>query len=140
MDALASLLQKIEWLQAVEVGPPENPPALTMAWVTMGEIQVNDTETVGLVCLKITLIVWFGYNVHSEESDSERRVARGVVDLTRLLVRNRMGPIDEIGRYLNGTVRKMSLPLPAAGGPDYAQMAGMELRLYPVGVTVEFVE
>lgn len=137
MDALAVLLvEGIDWIQDVGIGPPEFLEASTSAWITAGDIDTVVNRVTEVVDANVILIVWFGFLVEGREEDAERKVLRGMMGLTRLLKANRAYAVGSIGPKLDGNVVSLGLPVVTAGGQGYSIYAGQEARLFPLGIPV----
>lgn len=140
MEALAQLARTIPDIEAVQVGAPKSLTGRVETWITVSEPdEVKDVLT-GVVELGLNLVVWFGYDVQDAEETAETQLAEWLTELTKRLVQNRRQAVTgnsvTVAPLLGGTVYSMSLPRAAAGVSEYALMAGLETRLYPIGVTI----
>lgn len=137
-DALITLLGGTTGLQAVYDGAPESMPTRTSAWVTIGDL-IGPAQSVasgGLYEQTTHLIVVIGYAVAGTESTSEDYVASAVTDIIHRVIQNRTHTVGGVTPLLNGTVKTMEPPGPAAMPADYVTIAGQEARVYPLAIEI----
>lgn len=133
----AALMATLPELQEVRIGAPEALSSQVEGWVAIGDPDnIGAAASGGLYELPLNLLFWFGYSVEGSEESAERKLADYMTDLTRRLIRNRLGTVDGVTANLNGSVDRMGLPSPAAGLSEYTMMAGQEARIYPLAVRI----
>jgi len=137
-DKLIELLQGTPGLTAVVDGAPESMPTTATAWVTIGDLvqPVQGQAYGGRFQLAINLIVEIGFVVNFDEASAEDAVGDAISNITRRIHQNRQGTVNGVTVMLGGTVQKMELPRAAANPSDYLQMAGSEVRRYPIAIEI----
>lgn len=128
LDALAALVGGLEGVGDVYVGVPESLPTQTSAYVALVDAAADERVAGGVLRVTLTLAVVFGYRVDGAEADAERVVADLAGAFWLAFFNN---------RTLGGTLRA-GRPAPSlAAGPEYAIVAGQELRRLPLAIMGE---
>ena len=136
LNGLKALVETVPAIEAVRIGAPESLTNRIEAWITVGDPGEIAPMVQGVYDLDLSLICWLGYVVEGSESAAEAQLADWLTEITRRLIQNRMETVDGVTRNLNGSVERMGLPQAAAGVADYTNMAGAEVRTFPIGIRI----
>lgn len=141
-SAFLDLIRTIPGQQDVVDGAPESFQAGVTAWVVIGDLEMTPQFSGGVYQLRLHLIVTFGYAVAGREDTAEDDLAAAIGEFLTRVVRNRLGDVTgntlTVTHYLNGTVKRMDLPIIVAMPSDYLMFAGQEVRAYPLGLPIYF--
>jgi hypothetical protein len=138
-NALITLLEGTTGLQEVFDGAPESMPTRTAAWVIVGDLigPPQSATSGGQYELTAHLIVTIGFVVGDAEEDAEDRTADDITEICRRVLQNRIQTVSGVTAMLNGTVKTMQPPGPAAMPSDYVMIAGQEARVYPMAIEIK---
>lgn len=136
---LVALLQGTPGLQQIFDGAPASMPTRTAAWVVVGDLVGPPRPATGggVYELTVNLICTIGFVVGGDVQAAEDDVASAIVEIARRVLQNRLYTVSGVAPMLNGSVKTMEPPGPAAMPSDYITMAGSEVRAYPMSIQIQ---
>lgn len=136
IEGLEALGLTIPGVETVYIGSPEAGETRTGMWIMLGDPEdISDAET-GILQVRFNLITHYHYVIESAERAAELALTDWWSEIVERVARNRGETVDGVTPRLNGSVTRLELPRSAAGTSDYALMAGVENRLYPLAIPV----
>lgn len=125
LSQLVTIVTGLTGVQQVYTGIPESVEKRLCAFVTLGGQDIANKTTGGLMQRMQSYRVVFVYAVEEAEAGAELAVA-AVIDLL----------LDALfaDRTLNGTLEQMEVDATEADRPEYARVAGVDYRQYPITI------
>jgi hypothetical protein len=136
MASLVDLMATSPYLASVGIGVPEVVAPQLSGWVTLGGPKGIDDRLGETRELSIDLHCWLGVVVMGDTKRAELLLAQAVPDLMTRLTWNSLREVGSVGRNLNGTCVRIGEPGAVADSQLYILIAGQEVRVYPLSITV----